>query len=236
MGITNKFLNISLKKFEFSRIVLILAVFIFGLYFYVRSHIFVENMENQEKKYDNKCGNMLIEMDGKILLYNSNKKPEEGKNPIEFKSLEEYKDHLKWQQSKGLKCPILFLQHTKDTQNNDVLQIKPSIFESDGGLQPNSFIERNKMLDATLDSTPGNVKFNTGMYAGFDQYNQNIGLDTVLDNKFRETNDDGKSRNPYDKNWGGKGYTENAIDRGDYANREVYKYKNSYLNSYLINE
>lgn len=212
-------------------IILVLAIFLFGLYFYVRSHVFIENMENQQKKFNNKCGNVLLEKDGKILLFNTNKEPKEGENPIEFKGLDEYKDHLEWQKSKGLNCPVLFLQYAKDTQDNDILQIKPSVFDNDGGLQPTRSASENKMLDATLNSTPGEFKFNKGMFSGFDQYNQNIGLNTVLDNKFRETNDDGKSRNPYDKNWGGKTYTKDAINRGDYKGREVYKYNNKNINT-----
>lgn len=224
-----------IKKFNYfiqkKNILLLLVIFILGLYFYSKSYVFIENMENEEQKYNNKCGNILLEKDGKILLFNSNLKKEEGKNPIEFNSLDEYKEHLEFQKSKGINCPVLFLQYSKDTQDNDILQIKPSIFNNDGGLQPTFSASENRMLDATLDSTPGDFKFNTGMYSGFDQYNQNIGLRTVLDNKFKEKNEDGKSRNPYDNNWGGKSYTKTAIDRGDYKDREVYKYKNYNINT-----
>ena len=79
------------------------------------------------------------------------------------------------------------------------------------------------MLDATLDSTPNSkIKFNTGMFSGYDQYNQNIGLDTPLDFLYVEKTK--QSRNPMDSNWGGQKYTNTALARGDYKDREVYKY------------
>lgn len=223
------------KNINFKGITLLLLIFLFGLYYYINSYIYVENMENQEKKFDNKCGNVLLEKDGKILLFNTNKEKEEGKNPIEFNDLEEYKEHLEWQKSKGINCPVLFLQYAKDTQNNDILQVKPNVLNNSGGLQPNRLASENAnenaILNATLDSTPGDFKFNSGMHSGFDQYNQNIGLKTVLDHKFKETNADGKSRNPYDRNWGGKSYTKQALERGDYKDREVYRYKNQNINT-----
>ena len=80
------------------------------------------------------------------------------------------------------------------------------------------------MQDASLDSTPNsNIKFNAGMYSGFDQYNQNIGIDTPLDFLYRENTTN--SRNPMGTNWGGKEHTNNALKRGDYEGREVYKHK-----------
>ena len=108
---------------------------------------------------------MLIEKDGKILLFNSKLAAVPGVNPVEFKSLEEYSEFLEWQKSQNINCPVLYLQYTTDTQNNDLFQIKPSIFENSGGLSSTKsdtltgklsedYFEKNKMLDATLDSTP----------------------------------------------------------------------------------
>ena len=60
------------------------------------------------------------------------------------------------------------------------------------------------------------------MYYGFDQYNQNVGVNTPLDFLYVEKTK--LSRNPMDSNWGGKSYTKNALENGDYTDREVYKY------------
>ena len=59
------------------------------------------------------------------------------------------------------------------------------------------------------------------MYSGFDQYNQSVGLNTPLDFIYHEQTK--ISRNPMDSNWGGKNFTNRAIKRGDYKDREVTK-------------
>jgi hypothetical protein len=219
------------------KILAILFIFILGLIYYSNSRKVFENLSNntEEKKPNNyRCPNMLIEKDGKILLFNSKLAFVPGVNPVQFNSLEEYSEFIEWQKSQNINCPVLYLQYTTDTQNNDLLQIKPSIFENSGGLSgtksntlqgktSTDYFEKNKMLDATLDSTPNSkIKFNTGMYSGFDQYNQNVGLDTPLDFLYNEKTS--QSRNPMDPNWGGKEYTKKALQDGDYKGREVYKY------------
>ena len=212
------------------------VVFLLGLYHYTMYNKLPTNNKTPftTKSSSDKCPNMLIEKDGKIILFNSNAEIQNGVNPVQFNNLEEYAEFIKMQKANNIKCPILFLQYTTDTQNNDLLQIKKSIFENDGGLpihtsdtlQPTiapDYFEKNKMQDATLDSNPDStVKFNAGMYSGFDAYNQNIGLDTPLDFLFTEKTE--LSRNPYDNNWGGKEHTDKALKGGDYVGREVYKY------------
>ena len=74
------------------------------------------------------------------------------------------------------------------------------------------------MLDATRDN---NEKYNVNMLQGLDTHNQNIGLDTPLDKMFYQNGE--KSVNPMHSNWGGKKYTQKAIERGDFEGRYVYK-------------
>jgi hypothetical protein len=216
------------------KILAIAIVFLLGLYYYTNSSTYTKELFSTKSSND-KCPNMLIEKDGKIILFNSNAKIQTNINPVQFDNLEEYAEFVELQKSKNIKCPVLFLQYTTDTQNNDLLQIKQSIFETQGGLPINKsetlqptlspdYFEKNNMQDATLDSTPNSsIKFNAGMYSGFDQYNQNIGIDTPLDFLFTEKTDE--SRNPIDPNWGGKDYTANALKAGNYVGREVYKYE-----------
>ena len=73
-----------------------------------------------------RCPNMLIEKDGEIYLYNSELDSVPGVNPIKFDGLEDYAEFVEWQKSQNLDCPVLYLQYTTDTQNNDLIQIKPS--------------------------------------------------------------------------------------------------------------
>lgn len=217
-------------------ILVVIIIFILGLYYY-SNYTTYEHMENNTKSTTNNCPDMLIEKDGKIFLYNSKSEIIQNKNPLEFKNIDEYKNYI--ETTKNNECPVLFLQYTTDTQNNELIQIKSSIFENEGGLPPiknnhtknnnankklDEYYEKNKMLDATLDSTPNStIKFNTNMYSGFDELNQNIGLDTPLDKMFNEKSK--ISRNPIDPNWGGKNYTRDAVLKGDYKDREVYRFR-----------
>ena len=234
------------------KILAIVLFFILGLYYYTNSSKIYENLTNnsetnetnetnETKKTPYRCANMLIEKDGKILLFNSNLAVVPGVNPVQFNTLEEYAEFIEWQKSQNINCPVLYLQYTTDTQNNDLFQIKPSIFENSGGLPTtksltlpgkisDDYYEKNKMLDATLNSTPNsNIKFNTGMFSGFDQYNQNVGVETPLDFLYNEKTTE--SRNPMDPNWGGKEYTKKALKEGDYKGREVYKYNTPQINT-----
>tara|TARA_B100000989_G_C19394502_1_gene407195 strand:- start:43 stop:732 length:690 start_codon:yes stop_codon:yes gene_type:complete len=210
-------------------------LFVFGLIYYVNFRHLYEGMENQEKTHGVKrCPNMLVEKDGAIYLFNSKIASVPGVNPIKFNNLEEYSEFLEWQKSQKIECPVLYLQYTTDTQNNELIQVKPSIFENSGGLpvvktknlpgqEDDAYYEKNKMLNATLNSTPDpKSEFNKGMYSSFDQYNQNIGLDTPLDKMFTEKNR--TSANPMDTHWGGKQFTKSRVNAGDYKGREVYKY------------
>ena len=120
----------------------IAIIFIFGLVYYINfRHIYenienienMENMENMENNENNKkktnnlkrCPNMLIEKDGEIFLYNSKLATVPGVNPIKFDNLEEYTEFFEWQKSQNINCPVLYLQYTTDTQNNELLQVKP---------------------------------------------------------------------------------------------------------------
>ena len=133
-----------IKKYNW-KLIIILALFILGLYSYLKSENIIENMENNDVNNETnasakksllnnkRCPNMLIEKDGEIYLYNSELDTVPGVNPIKFDGLEDYSEFVEWQKSQNLDCPVLYLQYTTDTQNNDLIQIKPSFFENNGG-------------------------------------------------------------------------------------------------------
>ena len=209
-------------------LILIFAFFMLGLYYYANSYKYYEQMENQTDKtkqptnHSNvRCPNMLIEKDGNYYLYNSKLAIVPGVNPIRFNSLEEYTEFIEWQNSQNISCPILYLQYSTDAQNNELIQVKPSIFENQGGLPSinrdplnKESIESNKILDATRDN---NKKYNTNMLAGIDTHNQDIGLETPLDKMFYQSGE--VSVNPMDPKWGGKNYTQTAVDNGEFEER-----------------
>jgi len=207
---------------------LVIACFtLLGLYYYVNSYKYYETMENAGS--NKRCPNMLIEKDGAYYLYNSNLAVVPGVNPIQFKNLEDYSEFIEWQNSQNINCPVLYLQYSTDTQNNELIQVKPSIFENQGGLpsierdpltkDSEKYIEENKILDATLDNSK---EFNKNSYQGIDLQNQDIGLDNPIDKMFYST--ESKSVNPMDPNWGGKQYTEKAVENCEFKDRYVYKH------------
>lgn len=220
-----------LKQDRKNKVILIFAFvfFMLGLYYYSNSYKYYEQMENKSDKpitHSNaRCPNMLIEKDGGYYLYNSKLAIVPGVNPIKFNSLEEYSEFIEWQNGQNIHCPILYLQYSTDAQNNELIQVKPSIFENQGGLPSiqrdplnKDSIESNKILDATRDN---NTKFNTNMLAGIDTQNQDIGLETSLDKMFYQSGE--VSVNPMDPKWGGKKYTQTAVDNGEFAERYVVK-------------
>jgi hypothetical protein len=230
LDIPINFLKEYLRIIRVNRVIILtFAFFILGLHYYTNSYKYYEQMENKTQTSTNtRCPNMLIEKDGNYYLYNSKLAIVPGVNPIRFNSLEDYSDFIEWQNSQKISCPVLYLQYSTDAQNNELIQVKPSIFENQGGLpsiqrdpldkDSKEFIESNKILDATRDN---NKKFNTNMLAGIDTQNQDIGLETPLDKMFYQGGE--VSVNPMDPKWGGKKYTQTAVDNGEFEERYVVK-------------
>jgi len=212
-------------------LLIITSFMVLGLYYYIHSYKYYEPLVNNNNILTEQCPNMLIEKDGKYHLFNSKKKIASGVNPITFNNLEDYIKFVEWQNNKNISCPILYLQYSTDTQNNELIQVKSSIFENEGGLPQllkdvlNNDSQENKILDATKDN---NDVFNTNMFNGFDSQNQDIGLDTPLDKIFHQPGN--KSVNPMDPHWGGKNFTLDAVNKGEFEERYVYKRSHEKLN------
>lgn len=107
----------------------ILGVIIFlgGMHFYAKYAAY-------EKK--SQCPNILIQMGSKYYLLNTQIDRVPGVNPLEFRTLEEYNEFLKWQKTVGIKCPVLYVQKTYDAQGNRVYKMRPSANDPQGGLPP----------------------------------------------------------------------------------------------------
>ena len=76
-----------------------------------------------------------------------------GVNPIKFNNLEEYTEFVKWQRNQGIRCPVLFLQHSYDAQGESTYTARPSPFDLAGGLPQEipkglSNPPENKLVDA----------------------------------------------------------------------------------------
>ena len=219
---------------------IIFLIFFIGLIFYCtnsRSKLF-ENFENNSPKIDNignqsidkklnlpcgskipieNCPNVLMKKDNKIYLYNSNLARVPGVNPIEFNTLDEYAEFVEWQKSQNINCPILFLDTTYDTQNNEVYKVTTNPFsqpeivlQTDQARPGDGFI--SPLINANRDQELYPYNQGPRIPADFDPNNQYIGLVTPLDKIFNSKKN--LSPNPMDPNWGGHDFTQSQIDRG----------------------
>ena len=158
------------------------------------------------------CPNILVKNEKGILLYNTNRAHVPGVNPVTFENLEEYKEFIDWQRSQGIRCPVLTLQKTNDTQSQPTYRILPDFENSGVGLPPSDVYgvgQQTQPVTKLLDAG-----HNEGSYPGFDPLNQYIGEFTPLDQMQHERSE---SDNPMDANWGGQAFTEEAIESGKFA-------------------
>ena len=205
------------------KLIVIIIVFLLGLYYVTSPEKVFESFGNKVK-VPYRCPNILIEKGGKFYLFNSRLAKVPGVNPLLFNNLDEYVEFIKWQRSRGIKCPILYLQHSYNAQGNPEYKARPSPLNMQGGLQnvpldSGPILNISKLTDASRDDSP----YNENSFPGYDQTGQDIGLYTPLDKMFHEA--DGKvSPNPMDTTWGGREYTQELVDAGYYAEDEVTRY------------
>jgi len=176
-------------------ILLIVVVFLAGIYFYGKP---IEEFTNQTEL--TRCPNILIQKDAKFYLYNSKLAKVPGVNPVEFNNLEEYTEFLDWQRSQGIRCPVLYIQQSYDSQGNPVYKIRPSPNDPQGGLNSNILHSKKQIPNLFADIIQSASQLNG-------------------DNKNQEIQ--GISPNPMDPNWGGAEYTQSLVDGGYYAGNEV---------------
>ena len=170
---------------------------------------------------NDRCPNILIQHGNEIFLYNSKVEKVPGVNPIRFKSLEDYSEFMDWLQGRGIRCPVLFLQFSYDSQGNAVYKMRPSPTDLQGGLSPNvPYSPAPAALVELMDASRDNPPFNNQMYDGYDPLNFNIGDYTSQDAAFRAKELTMQySDNPMDSNWGGIRYSESVVDSGAYVDR-----------------
>lgn len=222
----------------------ILGVIIFlgGLHFYAK-------YASYEKT--SRCPNILIQIGSKYFLLNSNIERIPGVNPLEFNTLEDYHEFLKWQKTVGIKCPVLFVQKTYDAQGNRVYKMRPSVNDPKGGLPPTSpmYVSSDKPNTAIInESTCGKPTIDvsgadpdtsiqhslwelfTGMLpSSKTDANGNVVHDKLVP-KIEFPADltpcpvpefKTLSDDPMDTNWGGEDYTEKSVRSGKYKGSEV---------------
>jgi hypothetical protein len=118
-----------------SIILFIIVAFLAGIYF-CANYTSKEAMTCINGDCNKRCPDTLIQKGCKYHLFNSKLAPVPGVNPIVFNNLEEYTEFTEWQRGQGIRCPVLYLQETYDTQGNSVYKTRPGVNDLQGGLPP----------------------------------------------------------------------------------------------------
>ena len=114
-------------------ILFIIISFLAGIYFCGR---YSQREAFKDMSGSPRCPNVLIQKDAKFYLFNSKLATVPGVNPVVFNNLEEYTEFLDWQRGMGIRCPVLYLQHTYDAQGQGVFKPRPNVNDLQGGLPP----------------------------------------------------------------------------------------------------
>jgi len=152
-----------------------------------------------------RCPNILVQKGTHFFLYNSKIAKVPGVNPVQFNNLEEYTEFIDWQRNQGIRCPILFLQHSYDAQGNPVYKVRPSPNDLQGGLPPSV---------PYPNPSPEIINQQTAILTPEQQ-------DSIKNTMTQQDENLLFSANPMDDNWGGQKYTQALVDKGVYAGNEV---------------
>ena len=188
--------------FTYAIPILIIVAFLSGLYFCIK-YSSPKSLEGLTNMSQPRCPNILVQKGLKYYLHNSKIAKVPGVNPIEFANLEEYVEFLDWQRSQGIRCPVLYLQHTYDAQGDAVYKVRPGVTEMQGGLPPTSTTAKNASNQLPMSSLQNPNP--TLLVADMNQDQENLL----------------HSPDPMSDNWGGADYTQKLVDTGYYKGNEV---------------
>lgn len=210
-------------------IIFLWLVFLVGMYLVTLTNLTNLNeidktakTEGMETNDAPSCPDMLIQKGAVLVLYNTKQPVVEGQNPIPFNSLDDYIRYLEIQRKSGIACPVLYLQQESNAQGQDVYRMRPSPFDLQGGLPTNN-AEMTIPAVQVSDANRLNAPYNANNYPGFDPQGQYIGIYTNLDKTHDSTERTTVSDNPMDSNWGGIQFTNQTVESGKYADRQVTK-------------
>ena len=201
----------------------ILAMFVVGFLFTLthssrRVQEAFEGATDTGNPNKNRCPDILIQKGAELYLHNSRLANVPGVNPLKFNNLEEYVEFTEWQRGQGIRCPVLYMQHSFDAQGKPVYKIRPSPLDLQGGLPPVAASGAVAAANANANFIDDADKppMNASSYPAFDPMEPNAGPAKGPLKKLK-----GLSANPMDPNWGGDSYTQSLIDAGKYAGDEV---------------
>ena len=196
------------------REIIIIIVFLAGLIFCFSGKQKKKTTIKENFIGTNNCPNLLLQSGDEIFLFNSKRVHIPGVNPIKFNNLDEYVEFMKWQRKVGIKCPVLYLQHTYDAQNNLGWRPLANPLEPNGGLLTGPIPQSNQetlLYDANRLDPP----YNDADFPAYDPDNQYIGDTTPLDKMFNQTT---PPTNPMDTGT----VSQRSLDKGYYTQKNGY--------------
>jgi hypothetical protein len=179
------------------KLVIIGLIFLLGLHFTANfTHKdFVETFINEKKN----CYDLLVKKGNHVFLYNSSLSYVPGVNPVQFNNLEEYTEYVQWERANGINCPVLFLQHEYDAQNNSNYKLRPSLENQQGG------------LNATSCNSHENKEELNKKVTAFNDVLAHIELD---DDNIKKT------ANAMNTNWGGAKFARELVADGQFTKHD----------------
>jgi len=206
--------------------IVLILIFLAGIYYYAYYH-HPAIQEGLTNPYESRCPNILIQKGSELFLYNSKIAKIPGVNPIHFANLEDYIEFTDWQRNQGIRCPVLFLQHSYDAQSNSVYKVRPGPTDLKGGLppytNPSPMLSENPSVSCTPEGKPS-----TSLLQDSDKYVETPSSTTQTPSTNTKSSESEQnllySADPMDDNWGGGDYTQSLIDKGYYAGNEVSLY------------
>ena len=196
------------------REVIIIIVFLAGLIFCFSGKQKKKTTIKENFIGTNNCPNLLLQSGDEIFLFNSKRVHIPGVNPIKFNNLDEYVEFMKWQRKVGIKCPVLYLQHTYDAQNNLGWRPLANPLEPNGGLLTGPIPQSNQET-LLYDANRLDPHYNDADFPAYDPENQYIGDTTPLDKMFNQTT---PPTNPMDTGT----VSQRSLDKGYYTQKNGY--------------
>jgi hypothetical protein len=152
---------------------------------------------SEDDKMFKSCPTSLVKEGSKYYLFNKNIPKKDGVNPYIMDSLDEYIEFIEYQRSKGIDCPVLYIEGNYNAQGTKEYRVQRAPGKSTNAKPKHPPL--TKLLDASRESDV----YNTNMFAGFDKDNMYIGEYTPLDKRFHAFEGEDTSPNAMDPNWGG---------------------------------
>ena len=205
-------------------LIFVITSILLGIYFIINfdkinntNHILEGFIDSTDKK-GFKCPNVLIQKGAQYYLYNSKLAQVPGVNPIQFEHLEDYVEFMNWQRSQGIRCPILYLQHSYNAQGEPTYKLRPDPLDLQGGLPPAPPVTSYTSTSNSISTYNPPSTTSCNKTVNIIDSNEFIDVGKITQEEAEHMT---FSPNAMDDNWGGVQYTEKLVDAGVYDDNNV---------------